>query len=65
MGVSYMIKIDKDKCIGCGTCVALAGNSFTMGEDGKAEVINHTGDDAETIKMAADSCPTQAISIAG
>ena len=55
------LKIDKEKCIGCGTCVALAGNTFKMGEDGKAEVANQTGDDPSTIQMAADSCPTQAI----
>lgn len=41
----------------------LASNTFKMDEDGKAIVINETGDDAETIKMAADSCPVQAISL--
>jgi len=56
-----MIKIIKDKCIGCGTCVALAGNTFTMDEENKAEVINQTGDDQATIEMAINSCPTQAI----
>ncbi len=55
------LKIDSEKCIGCGTCVALASNTFKMNDDGKAEIINETGDEAETVKMAADSCPTQAI----
>ena len=58
-----MVKIDSKKCIGCGTCVALAPNTFKMNGEGKAEVVNETGDSAETIKMAADSCPTQAILI--
>jgi len=56
-------KIDKETCIGCGTCAALAGNTFRMTDDGKAEVSNETGDDADTIKMAVDSCPVAAISI--
>lgn len=54
-------KVIKDKCIGCGTCVALASSTFKMNEDGKAVVFNETGDDQDTINMAKDSCPTQAI----
>jgi ferredoxin len=32
------IKIDKDKCLGCGTCVAMAPEVFEIGEDGKSKV---------------------------
>lgn len=56
-------KVIKEKCIGCGTCVALAGSTFQMDDEGKAIVINVTGDDPDTINMAKDSCPTQAIVI--
>jgi len=55
------ITIDKEKCIGCGTCAALAANTFALGEDGKAIVTNENGDGEETITMAAESCPVQAI----
>ena len=55
-----MININKELCIGCGTCVALAGNTFVM-EGDKAIVKDENGDDEETIQMAIDSCPTQAI----
>jgi ferredoxin len=55
-----MIKIEPEKCIGCGTCVALADKTFVM-EGDKAIVKKEVGDDEETIKMAIDSCPTQAI----
>lgn len=55
-------KIDKDKCIGCGLCPAFAASTFKMADDGKAEVFNIAGDDEETIQIAVDSCPTQAIS---
>lgn len=58
-----MIKIDREKCIGCGTCVALAGNTFKMDDDNKAVVINESGDDLEIIKMAMDACPVQCISL--
>ena len=62
------IIIDKDLCIGCGTCAAIASKSFKMGEDGKAELIDlpvgktgPVGDDQKTIQEAIDSCPVTAI----
>jgi ferredoxin len=55
------IIIDQLKCIGCGTCPALAPKSFKMNDNNKAEVIEPVGDDEATIKMAADSCPVGAI----
>jgi len=58
-----MVQVDQDKCIGCGTCVAIAGKTFKFNDAGKAEVINEKGDDADTVKSAADSCPVQAISL--
>ena len=57
-------KVNKDKCIGCGTCPILAPNSFQMDDnDGKAvEVIPH-GDDELALQSAVDSCPVGAIEI--
>ena len=58
------IKIDPDKCIGCGTCVAIAPKTFRMNDaTNKAEVVNPPWDDDETIKMGAESCPTVAIEV--
>lgn len=54
--------IDKNKCLGCGTCVALASKTFKLGAEGKAQVVNPSGDNEETIQSAIDSCPAQAIS---
>lgn len=55
-------KIDKETCISCGLCPALAAFTFKMEDGEKAEVYNATGDDEATIQMAIDSCPTQSIS---
>lgn len=56
------ILIDKELCIGCGTCVALCPESFKMNEtEGKAEVIDQTA--SEGAHNAAESCPTQAINV--
>jgi ferredoxin len=56
------ISVDKTKCIGCGTCVAIAPKSFKLTNDGKAEAIEPAGDPEEKVKEASDSCPVQAIS---
>ncbi|PIU03352.1 ferredoxin [Candidatus Shapirobacteria bacterium CG08_land_8_20_14_0_20_39_18] len=53
--------VDKDKCIGCGTCTVLVGKTFKLRADGKAEVIVPAGDEEKTIQEAIDSCPVQAI----
>ena len=55
-------KVDKEKCIGCGTCTMVAEKSFKLGDDGKAEAIQPAGDPEEKLQEAVDSCPVQAIS---
>lgn len=59
------VKIDKDKCIGCGTCVALAPKTFKLGKDAKVVVIESSKDGETKIKEAIDSCPVDAIELAG
>jgi len=56
-----MPKILLEKCIGCGTCAALCPNTFEMTDDNKAKITNPAGDDPDSIQMAVDACPTQAI----
>ena len=56
-----MVKVDKNICIGCGACAALCPNIFQLDAEGKSEVISQ--DDAACAKNAAESCPTQAISV--
>lgn len=57
-----IIKIDKEKCIGCGTCVAMAEKSFRFAADNcKVEAVDPPADPPETLYMIVDVCPTQAI----
>ncbi len=60
-GKKYRIRIDRNLCIGAASCVALAMKTFELDEENKAVIIDEDGDDAETIKLAAESCPTKAI----
>jgi len=56
------VQVDKAKCIGCGTCVALAPKTFKLGDDGKSEAFAQDVDSQETLEQAIQSCPAQAIS---
>ena len=57
------VRINKEKCLGCGTCTILASKSFKLADDGKAEVLEPYGDDEQIIREAADSCPMGAIEV--
>jgi len=57
------IYVDRELCIGAGSCVAIAPGVFQLDEENKAYVVNSEGADDETIFLAAQSCPTRAISL--
>ena len=58
------INLDKEKCIGCGTCTSLFPELFELDDNGKSKVISddytEAGYDKSTIE---ESCPGGAISI--
>lgn len=55
------VEVDRDLCIGAAPCVTVAPAVFELDEENKAVVIDEKGADDETILLAAQSCPTQAI----
>lgn len=59
----YKVIIDKNKCIGAGTCTSLAGLTFRIGDDGKAELIDQDGNSDEEKLLAAQACPNFAIKV--
>lgn len=61
MAKKYLIKVDRNLCIGAASCVALAMKTFGLDGENKAVVLDEDGDEAELIKLAAESCPTKAI----
>ncbi len=65
---------ERDKCIGCGTCVAVCPKYWELAEDGKTKLINskinsQSGNHERTVEKvecnqdAADGCPVQCIII--
>lgn len=43
----------------------MAGKSFKLDDNGKAVAINPAGDSDAKVKEAVDSCPVDAIELAG
>lgn len=57
------ITVDRDLCIGAATCVTVAANTFKLDGEQKAVVTDPLAADDQTLIAAAQSCPTQAISL--
>ena len=55
------IVVDRDLCIGAASCVVIAPGTFQLDAENKAYLVDLNGHDAETILLAAESCPTKAI----
>lgn len=55
------VEVDKNKCIGCGACTAIAPDVFEFDDDGLAKAVSNTVND--DVKTAAEGCPTEAITV--
>lgn len=57
--------VNKELCVGCGTCAAIAPDLFEMSTEGKAQVKNGGVVDDKQVELldrAISMCPTGAIS---
>lgn len=61
--VQMKIKIDRNLCIGAGSCSVIAPETFELDDELKARVKNPEGNDRDTIIDAAKSCPVLAITL--
>ena len=57
------IHIDRDRCMGSGNCSFWAPGVFDLDDDGIAIVIDATASPDDKIVLAAQGCPTQAITV--
>jgi ferredoxin len=57
-----MVKIDKKKCIGCGTCVSICPQVFELKGDKASVKKGQEKSSLPCVKEAIESCPESAIS---
>jgi ferredoxin len=59
------VRVDKEKCVGCGACVALAPEVFELDSSNKSsvKVEDVEGELLEKVKEAKEACPVGAIEI--
>jgi ferredoxin len=55
------VKVDKEKCIGCGLCESMCPAVFELKDDGKSYVKDAAACADCDCKGAADNCPAEAI----
>jgi len=59
-----VVAVDRELCIGCGGCTAIASNTFGLDDQGKSTILMSADMDASTvIKSAVSGCPVGAISV--
>ena len=56
-----MVLVNKELCIGCGSCSAVCPEVFEMGDDMKAHVKKGANTSKPCIKEAIETCPVDAI----
>ena len=61
--MSIEIDVDRDLCIGSATCVRLAAGAFALDDDEIATVTDGSAVGVDKLRLAADACPTSAITI--
>ena len=57
------ISINRDVCMGSGNCAFWAPGVFDLDEEGIAIVVDPATQDDEKVVLAAQGCPTQAITV--
>ena len=65
------IKIDQERCIGCGSCVSICPDVFELDENNKVQLKRNKGkkelevNKGSCASEAAEICPVRAITIEG
>jgi ferredoxin len=61
--MSIQVRIDREKCAGTANCQYWAPEVFDLDDENKAVVLDPDGASEEDVLLAADGCPTGAISV--
>lgn len=57
------VTVDRDSCIGSGTCVQLAPGGFDLDDEGVAQPAEPLQASVASLRTAERSCPVRAIAV--
>lgn len=55
------IVVDREACIGAGSCIVVAEKLYQLDEQNLAYIVDPDSHDQETVRLSAESCPVLAI----
>ncbi|MEM7140671.1 MAG: ferredoxin [Actinomycetota bacterium] len=61
----WSVTVDREKCMGTGSCMVYAGDTIVYDVEGKATINEPITDDLDAVQAAIEACPTQALAIVG
>ena len=61
--MSLEIRVERARCIGSKCCTHAAPGVFALDDERIAVVLDPAGDGPEAVRLAADECPTGAITV--
>ena len=61
--MTYMVRVDRDRCRGFACCTRIAPQVFHLDEEGKSAVLDPAGASDRRLLLAAQECPTSAITV--
>jgi ferredoxin len=64
-GPGWTVTVDRERCMGTGTCMTYAPGTLVFDAEGKAAVDEPITDDLDSVRAAVESCPTTALAIVG
>ena len=61
------VTVDRDRCVGSGTCEALAPAVFEVDDDGVMVILREepADDEVSDVRDAVTACPTRALALDG
>ena len=59
------IEIDRERCMGSGTCTFHAPNTFDLDDETRAVLLPGPIDAIDMVRAAIQGCPTQALRMTG
>jgi ferredoxin len=61
VGDGWAVTVDRERCIGSGSCVLYAPATFSQDDTAIALVDEASDDPIDTVTIAVEACPTRAL----